>query len=139
MVAEVAGAFGNWLSSLPAPGQQAVVVIAGILAAIGPVLSTIGTLLTTLPRIVSAIKLVSTTMSALNAVMRANPIGVVVTVIGLLVSAFMYLWNTSEEFRNFWIGLWDGICQTVSGIASWFYSTVIQPIINGFNSFSSFV
>lgn len=139
MVAEVAGAFGNWLSSLPAPGQQAVVVIASILAAIGPVLSTIGTLLTTVPRIVSAIKLVSTTMSALNAVMRANPIGVVVTVIGLLVSAFMYLWNTSEEFRNFWIGLWDGICQTVSGIASWFYSTVIQPIINGFNSFSSFV
>lgn len=139
MVAEVAGAFGNWLSSLPAPGQQAVVVIASILAAIGPVLSTIGTLLTTVPGIVSAIKLVSTTMSALNAVMRANPIGVVVTVIGLLVSAFMYLWNTSEEFRNFWIGLWDGICQTVSGIASWFYSTVIQPIINGFNSFSSFV
>ena len=139
MVAEVAGAFGNWLSSLPAQGQQAVVVIAGILAAIGPVLSTIGTLLTTVPGIVSAIKLVSTTMSALNAVMRANPIGVVVTVIGLLVSAFMYLWNTSEEFRNFWIGLWDGICQTVSGIASWFYSTVIQPIINGFNSFSSFV
>lgn len=139
MVAEVAGAFGNWLSSLPAPGQQAVVVIAGILAAIGPVLSTIGTLLTTVPSIVSAIKLVSTTMSALNAVMRANPIGVVVTVIGLLVSAFMYLWNTSEEFRNFWIGLWNGICQTVSGIASWFYSTVIQPVINGFNSFSSFV
>lgn len=139
MVANVAGAFGNWLSSLPAPGQQAVMVIAGILAAIGPVLSTIGTLITTMPKVVSAIKLVSTAMSALNAVMRANPIGVVVTVIGLLVSAFMYLWNTSEEFRNFWIGLWDGICQTVSGIASWFYSTVIQPIINGFNSFSSFV
>ena len=25
------------------------------------------------------------------------------------VAAFIYFWNTSEEFRQFWIGLWEAI------------------------------
>ena len=33
--------------------------------------------------------------------------------IAALVAAFVHLWNTSKEFRNFWIGLWDGIKTTV--------------------------
>lgn len=139
MVADCASAFGAWLSSIPAEGQQAIFIIAGILIAIGPVLTTIGTLITTVPKIVAAINAFKTAFAALNAVMRANPIGVVITIIGLLVSAFIYLWNTSEEFRNFWIGLWDGVCQTVSGIAEWFNSVVIQPIVQAFTEFGSFV
>lgn len=47
--------------------------------------------------------------AALNAVMTANPIGLIITAIGLLVTAFITLWNKSEAFRNFWIGLWESI------------------------------
>lgn len=43
----------------------------------------------------------------LNAAMEANPIGLIVAGIAALVAAFVYLWNTSEEFRNFWLGLWE--------------------------------
>ena len=53
--------------------------------------------------------------NALNAAMKANPIGLIITGITLLIGAFMLLWNNCEGFRNFWIGLWDGLKATVTG------------------------
>ena len=48
-------------------------------------------------------------VKALFTVLKANPIGLIITAIGLLVSAFIYLWNNCEGFREFWIKLWDKI------------------------------
>lgn len=39
-------------------------------------------------------------MLKLNAVMRANPIGVIITAVTLLVGGFVMLWNKSETFRK---------------------------------------
>ena len=58
-------------------------------------------------------------MAALNAIMAANPIGLIITAIAALVAGFITLWNTSEEFRNFWIGLWDGIKSVISTVVNW--------------------
>lgn len=55
----------------------------------------------------------------LNAAMNANPIGLVVMAIAALVAGFVTLWNTSEGFRNFWIGIWDGIKNIVSNAVNW--------------------
>lgn len=49
----------------------------------------------------------------LNAAMSANPIGLIVAAIAALVAAFVILWNKSEGFRNFWIGLWEKIMNAV--------------------------
>lgn len=43
------------------------------------------------------------------AVMSANPIGVIIALITAIVAGFIYLWNHCEGFRNFWIGLWEGL------------------------------
>ena len=53
-------------------------------------------------------------MAALNAVMAANPIGLIVAAVAALVAGFLYLWNTSDEFRQFWIDLWEGIKEAAS-------------------------
>lgn len=66
-----------------------------------------------------AITGVKTAFLALNATMAANPIGLVVAGIAGLVTAFTILWNKSESFREFWIGLWDTI------------KSVAEPIIDG--------
>lgn len=132
MVADVASAFGNWLSSLPAPAQQAIFIILGIVAAIGPVLGVIGNIISIIPTLATAINTVKTAFSILNATMAANPIGLIISLITLLVGAFVYFWTTSEEFRSFWIGLWDSVCAAVSGIAEWFNANVITPIVNFF-------
>lgn len=52
----------------------------------------------------------------LNAAMAANPIGLVVAAIAGLVTAFIVLWNKSEKFRNFWIGLWETIKTTAEKV-----------------------
>lgn len=62
--------------------------------------------------------------AALNAVQLANPIGLIIGLIAALVAGFITLWNTSDSFRNFWIGLWDGI-KTVAG-------TVVDAIVGFF-------
>lgn len=52
----------------------------------------------------------------LNLVMRANPIGIVITLIGGLVGAIVWLWNKSAGFRNFFIGVWNAIKSAVSAV-----------------------
>lgn len=46
---------------------------------------------------------------AANLAFLACPITWIVIAIGALVGGFIYLWVTSEGFRNFWIGLWESI------------------------------
>ena len=62
--------------------------------------------------------------AALNAVQLANPIGLIIGLIAALVAGFITLWNTSDSFRNFWIGLWDAIKTTVG--------TVVDAIVGFF-------
>lgn len=55
----------------------------------------------------------------LNGVMKANWIAIVIAAIAALVAGFIYLWNTNEDFRNFWISLWDSITKAVSKAVDW--------------------
>ena len=52
--------------------------------------------------------------TALNAVMSANPIGIVIALVAGLVAGFIVLWNKSEAFRNFFIGMWENIKEVVA-------------------------
>lgn len=56
---------------------------------------------------------------ALNVAMNANPIGLIITAIAALIGAFVLLWNKSEGFRNFWIGLWGGIKSVANNAVNW--------------------
>ena len=67
----------------------------------------------------NAIKGVRAAFLLLNTAMRANPIGLVVSLIAGLVAAFLYLWKNNEDFRNFWIGLWNKIKSACGTAISW--------------------
>lgn len=56
-----------------------------------------------------ATSLMAKSQLALNAAMTANPIGLVITAIALLVAAFVVLWKKSDEFREFWINIWESV------------------------------
>jgi hypothetical protein len=46
---------------------------------------------------------------ALRFAFLTTPIGWIITAIGLLVAGFIYLWNHSAAFRDFFIGIWTAI------------------------------
>ena len=87
----------------------------------------------------------------LNVAMNANPIGIIIAAIAALVAAFVLLWNKSEGFRKFWIGLWEKIKEVAGNVweaikgffsAAWdfikgiwdgvagFFSTIFETIKN---------
>ncbi len=108
--------FVDKLNSMDEGTKKVIVTIALVAAAIGPVLiivgkiiSAVGTIMTIVPKVAGAIKAVKGAFAGLNAVMAANPIILVIAAIAALVAAFIYLWNTSDEFRQFWIDLWENI------------------------------
>lgn len=80
----------------------------------------------------NAIFNVSKAWNLLSAAFTANPFGIIITAIAALVAGFLYLWNTSEDFRNFWIGLWDTIKTAagtvVDGVVTFFTETIPQAI-----------
>lgn len=70
----------------------------------------------------------------LNATMLANPFVLIVTLIAGLVAAFIYFWNTSESFRQFWIDLWENIKTFCSDAINAIISFFTESIPNGIES-----
>lgn len=113
--------FVDWLNSLDEGTQKVIVTIALVAAAVGPILiivgkviSTVGTIMTIVPKVVSLIKGVQSALALLNTTMLANPIMLIIAAIAALVAAFIYLWNTNEGFRQFWVDLWENIKNAVT-------------------------
>lgn len=76
---------------------------------------------------------------ATNLAFLACPITWIIVGIGLLVGAFVYLWTTSEGFRNFWIEMWELVKEacisTWNGISHFFTETIpnaFKKVINFF-------
>lgn len=79
--------------------------------------------------ITTVMNLVKIAQIGLNAAMAANPIGLIVTAIGLLVGAFVTLWTKCEGFRNFWKNLWENIKNVASSVKD-FLVGVFNGIVN---------
>ena len=93
--------FIEWLNSGSLGAEALKTVIVALVGAFGGFMA--------VQSVIALIDGMKTAFAALNAVMAANPIGLVVAAIAALVAAFLYLWNNCEEFREFWINLWDNI------------------------------
>lgn len=146
----------NWLVTTGAKGVQKLIsiidsgkldaVFTGIATALGLVLArmvaikaigiagAIASFIGSAVNVIKSIKSIQGAMAVLNATLLANPIMLVVSVIGALVGAFIYLWNTSEGFRNFWINAWENIktftSNAVESISNFFTVTIPNAIDN---------
>lgn len=86
-----------------------------------------------------AVKGATLAQTLLNIAMMLNPIGLIIGLVGALVGAFIYLWNTNEDFKNFWINAWELVKTTFlnvwNGIMDFFNTTIpgwIESIKNWF-------
>lgn len=65
---------------------------------------------------------------ALNAVMKANPIGIVITVITALVAAFVTAYKRSEKFREIVDTAWNGIKKAAEVVWNFLSKWVFKPL-----------
>lgn len=67
-------------------------------------------------------------LGLLSGAMSINPITLIIGAIGALVAAFIYLWNISEGFRNFWINMWENVTSFFQNAWNVIVSFVTQTI-----------
>lgn len=106
----------DWLQKHPAVVDALTAVIVALTTAI--------TVLAGVLAIEGIINGVAKAWAFLNTTMLANPITLIVSLLAGLVTAFITLWNTNEEFRQFWIDLWENIKEVAS--------TVIDALVEFF-------
>jgi TP901 family phage tail tape measure protein len=85
----------------------------------------------------AASKVVAAAQWLLNAAMSANPIGIIIIAIAALVAAFVILWNKSDAFREFILGVWEAI-KTAFGAAVEFIKEIPGKIVEFFTAFTDF-
>lgn len=122
-------------NSLSPEAKQIIVTIAGIVAVVGPLIMLVGSIITGIGSLITAIGTIKTAVAGLTIVQNglnlsflACPITWIVLAIAALVAAFVVLWNKCEWFRNFWIGLWEGI-KTALGTAWTWMQSVFNAIV----------
>lgn len=99
------GAF-QWVADNSGVVVDGLLLIAGAIAGFK--------IISTVKKLVDTFK---TSFSALNLVMKANPIGLVITAVAGLVTGLTLLYKHSETFRNFVDGLWSKIKDFAGKIA----------------------
>lgn len=67
----------------------------------------------------TAIKGVRSAILLFNTALRANPIGLVISLLAGLVAGFIYLWNNNKGFRDFWLSMWAKIKSVTGSAVSW--------------------
>lgn len=159
-LAEKIQAFTTWFSGLSDGTKKMIVIIAMVVAAVGPVLIIIGKIATGISAVMSLVGVIAPAISALIPVIVSvgAPILAIIAVIVAVITigkllvahwdeikaACIQIWNAVKVF---FAGLWEGIKQTASAvwtaISQFFFtlwtgiSTVAQTIWNGIAAFFS--
>lgn len=137
----------KWFNNLSPGMQQTIVVVLGVVAALGPLIiiigrliGSLGTILTCAPKIVTAVKGIGTAFKALGALFAANPIAIVIVALTALVSALIYAYNHSEKFRDIVNAAFKKVKEVVGNVVqalvTFFTVTIPNAIQNVINWFS---
>lgn len=115
----------NWMKKHEQLVKILAVGIVGFVAAF----KTISIIIGIINAVKTALMALKAIMIVVNAVMLANPIGIIIAAIAALVAIFVVLWKKCAWFRNFWIGLWNGI--KTAFIAVW--NAIKNFFVNAWN------
>lgn len=102
-----------------------VAVVAGLAAAVLAV-SAAQTIANTVMAITRGVTIAFTAAQwLLNAALTANPIGIIVVAIGLLVAGLILAWRNSETFRNIVTGAFQAVAAAATAVWGWVKSAAV--------------
>ena len=140
------------LNSLDEAQKEQIVKIAAIVAAVGPALIVIGKVVSAVAaiivnggKLIAGIGTLMTKMGGLSGLIAAltSPIGIIIAAVGALVAAFVYFYNTNEEFRSKVNEVFgqakEFIGAFVEQVKVWFqqFLEFCQPIFDGLQQFGT--
>lgn len=136
----------EWMDKFNALDQETkntILTITGLVAAIGPVLiilgkviSVGGTIFGVISKIVGAIGGLTTGTGALSTALTAltGPIGIVVAAIAAIGAAFVYLFNTNEQFRNKVMEVWNNLVALFNETIIPAFNTIKEAVMSALNT-----
>jgi hypothetical protein len=81
----------------------------------------------------AGVAVVTAAQWAWNAAMSANPVMLVVLAVAALVAGIVILWNKSDAFRSFVIGMWEAI--QAAALTAWnAIQNVVSSVVNAIRS-----
>lgn len=122
--------FGDWVENNKPKIEELGKILGGVFVAfmafkgIMTIISVFQTVMTVITGIGTAITGIGTAIAIVM-----NPITLIALAIGALVGVIIYLWNTSEGFKNGLITIWNTIVSVVTPIIQ-FFANGIQAIWN---------
>lgn len=111
----------QWFQNLPGPVQTAILIFAGILAAVGPLLVVFGTLGIMIGGAITAFGILAPVLAAV-----LSPIGLIVLAIAGLVAGFIIAYRTSETFRDIVNGAIGVVWAVVSEVVG-----LVKDLLSG--------
>lgn len=105
-----------------------------------PVISAIGTFISGIMEGSAIAGVFSSAWGTIVAVL-SGPVGWIIGIVVALVAVFVLLWNKCEGFRNFFIGLWNGIVSVVSNAWNSFLEgarPIVEALMNVWNALTEF-
>ena len=124
----------DWVNNLSDRQKAIIVTIAGVLAVVGPILIIGGKIVKLVGSVMGVIKVLKPAIAALNAVMAANPIILIITLIAGLIAALVTLYKKNETFRNFVDETWASIKNVVSTVVNALVTFFTETIPNALQS-----
>lgn len=127
----------DWLNNLDDAQKMQIMKIAAIVAAVGPILLIVGKAIVGISHLITAVGVITEAIGNLLPTITglAGPIGIIIAAVAALAAAFIYFYNTNEEFRNkvneIWASIKEVFANAFVAIKEWFDKFVewISPIV----------
>lgn len=136
----------SWFSGLSPEVQRVILIVLAVVTALGPaliiigkIITAVGTIMTIVPSLVSAISAIKGGFIALNAVLMANPIILIVTLIAGLVAGLIYAYTHCEKFRNIVNVAFKKVKEVAVNALSTLVNFFTVTIPNAFNTVINFI
>lgn len=97
----------DWLNSLDDGTKKAILIIAGVVAAIGPILIVVGKLITAISTIVSVVSAAGPAIAAIGAVL-SGPVGIILAIIAALTALGIAIYANWDKIKAFCADVKDG-------------------------------
>lgn len=110
---KILGFANKFKSAFAKIGAAIAPITSGAMTAFSATLNQIGASGGALTKLKATLAGIGGGVKGLFTILKANPVGAIITAIGLVITALIHLWNTNEGFRNWVMEFYNGCIKPV--------------------------